>query len=526
MHDVNEAARPLIIGGGLAGLVAAVRLAQRGLRPLLLEAHDQLGGRLRSEPAVTLTHHGRDWRFPQEHGVHGLWQPYVNLKAFLAELDIAPNYVPAQEETWILGEPGGVRRAKIGRAIRASFIPAPFHYLQLFLKPSFIRLLGLYDWLSLWRVSGSLFAAMSIDPLAERQPLHGLSLADLTDGWTPRLRAMFAGLARNALAAEPEDVPAAGFIAFLRFYTLLRRDAWGFSFLPAGGGEAICQPLAARLRDLGGEIVTGAPALRLERRGLEGRGGGDGWLVTTTTADNQTAQYAARDLILAVDAPAAQLLLQNSPDTAALAAGYFPPGVATAVIRLWYGRRPDSRTSESGMFSGQFAVHNFFWLHQLQDAYRTWSEATGGSAVEMHIYGPPALLAQPDAALLAQAIADANRAFPELRHSRLHAHLQRNPPTHTLFGLGPAADNIPIQTGLPGLYICGDWVYDPLPPLYLERAAATAMLAANHILQDRGCEPFPLQPYPPPEPFAGWLAGRWRGLRQWRKRAGGRRRQT
>jgi carotenoid phi-ring synthase / carotenoid chi-ring synthase len=511
--------RPIVIGGGLAGLTTAVRLAQRGLRPLLLEAHDQVGGRLRNEPPLTFAHDGREWTFPQEHGVHGFWQPYVNLKALLAEHDLVPRYVPAQEETWILGEHNGVRRVKIGRAIRASFIPAPFHYLQLFLKPSFMRILSLYDWLSLWRVSGSLFMAMSIDPLTEQQPLHGLSLADLTAGWTPRLRAMFAGLARNALAAEPENIPAAGFIAFLRFYTLLRRDAWGFDFLPAGGGEAVCQPLAAQIRALGGQIALNYSARCLQRQPGTAANPDGGWLVIGQGADGERLTHAAGDIVLAVDAPAAQRLLQHSPDTGELAAGYFPPGVATAVVRLWYDRQPHARVSESGMFSGQFIVHNFFWLHQLQDAYREWSEATGGAAVEMHIYGPPDLLAQPDAALLAQAISDANRAFPELRDRRLYAQLQRNPPTHTLFALGAAEQNIPIKTAQSGLYVCGDWVYDPIPPLYLERAAATGMIAANHILRSHGREPFPLLPYPQPEPFAGWLARRWGGLRQWRKTA-------
>ena len=511
-------ARPIVVGAGLSGLVAALRLAQRGLQPILLEADSRVGGRLGNETAVTFTHQGRDWTFPQEHGVHGLWQSYVNLKGLLTELDLAPRYIPAHDETWILGEQDRVRRVKIGRHIRTSFIPAPFHYLRLFLKPSFLAVLNIHDWASLFRVSGALFAAMSIDPLAEQKALHGLSLADLTAGWSPHMRALFTGLARNALAAEAEEIPAAGFIAFLRFYTLLRRDAWGFDFLPAGGGEAICQPLAERLQALGGQIVLNCRVAQLDRiKPTDGVGNG-GWLVTAVTNEGDPITHTSRDLVLALDAPAAQRLLQDSPDTAVVAAtSYFPPGVATAIVRLWYAGQPQARVSESGMFSGQFVVHNFFWLHQLQEAYRAWAAATGGSAVEMHIYGSPDLLAQSDAALLATAIADANRAFPELRQQRLHAHLQRNPPTHTLFALGTAEQNIAVKTAWPGLYVCGDWVYDPIPALYLERATTTAMIAANHILVSRGYEPFGVQPHPAPEPFAGWVARRWYGLRRWYK---------
>src|ERR1700722_8005087 len=39
-----------IIGGGLAGLTAAISCAERGAPVSLLEAHEQLGGRARSTP--------------------------------------------------------------------------------------------------------------------------------------------------------------------------------------------------------------------------------------------------------------------------------------------------------------------------------------------------------------------------------------------------------------------------------------------------------------------------------------------
>ena len=60
---------------------------------------------------------------------------------------------------------------------------------------------------------------------------------------------------------------------------------------------------------------------------------------------------------------------------------------------------------EAGIFSGEVVIDNYFWLHRLQDQYLRWSKATGGSAIEVHIYGPPELLAEPDALLLARAAA-------------------------------------------------------------------------------------------------------------------------
>lgn len=515
------ATSPLIIGGGIAGLMAAVHLAERGLKPLLLEADPVwLGGRLKGGPAVEIEHQGQTWRFPGEHGVHGIWSPYRNFQAALARHDMRPVFVPAREETWIFGRGRLIRKAAIGSAIRHSLVPAPFHYLHLFLRPRFLNILTLRDLAAMFRVFGGLISAMAIDPIAEHKSLAGLSLADFTAGWSPTLRSFFAGLVRSALAAHPKDVPASGFIAFLRFYTLLRRDAWAFSYLPGSGGECVSEPLAGVARRLGSEIRQGAKVVTLEQgrnemKHQESRlqsgllNGHQGWQIVYE-ADGQTRMLEAQHVILAVDAPAAKTLLQASPATAEAAGKLrFPTGVPTAIIRLWFKVKPKPM-AEAGIYTGDFVMDNFFWLDRLQTAYAEWSRATGGSALEMHIYGPPDLLAQPDASLLARVLIDTYRVFPELRGSLLHSVLLRNEATHTLFSVGEPGQHLGIETPWPGLFACGDWVYHPAPALYLERATTTGIAAANAVLSSLGLEGWPILPHPQPE----WLAGKMeRGLR-------------
>ena len=518
---------PLIIGGGMAGLIAAVHLAERGLKPLVLEANpDWIGGRLKDGPVVEIEHQGTVWRFPGEHGVHGIWSPYRNFQAALARHNIRPMLVPAREETWILGRGKTVRKAAIGSAIRYSEFPAPFHYLRLFIRPRFLNILTLRDIASMFRVFASLLSAMSIDPLAEQKSLQGMSLADFTAGWSPVLQSLFAGLARNALAAHPVDVPASGFIAFLRFYTLLRRDAWAFSYLPGTGGQCVVEPLARVVRGLGSDIRLGAKVTHLARIGIETDGKeklagaldtpgrpaeGQGRWQVTCQVGGETRLLEAHSVILALDAPAAATLLATSTATAEAAAGLrFPAGVPTAIIRLWFKTKPRP-VAEAGIFSGDFVMDNFFWLHRLQPAYMDWSRETGGSALEVHIYGPPALLAQPDASLLAQVLLDTYRAFPELRGHLLHRVILRNEATHTLFSVGGPGEHLGIETLWPGLFACGDWVYHTSPALYLERATVTGIAAANAVLAGLNMEPWPVLPAPEPE----WLAGKMeKGLRR------------
>lgn len=490
-----DTSRVIVVGAGIAGLTAALHLAERGLRPLVLEADERCGGRLKGGPQVVLNHAGQTWRFGTEHGVHGIWSPYRNLQAMWARHGIRPVLVPARGEEWVLGAGRIIRRAEVGRAIRESWVPAPFHYLGLFARPRFLAMVTLPDIFAMAAVLATLLAALSIDPLAEEQPLAGMTLKDFCRGWTPTLVAFFAGLARNALPDNPRDMPASGFVAFLRFYTLLRRDAWAFSYLPTNGGASVIEPMASVLSAQGGQVITRACVMQLDHQP-------NGWRVTwQQNGESHSAQ--AEHVILAMDAPSVEALLRANPDTSEVAARLrLPAGRRTATVRLWFDRAPRPPRSEAGILTGDFTLHNFFWLSRIYDEYIRWSRSTGGSALEAHIYGPPQLIAEPDASLLARAIVDVNRAWPGLKRHLIHSVLARNDATHTLFQVGLPDEHLGVVTPWPRLFCCGDWVRDRSPAMFLERACVTGVKAANAVLTELGLEAWPLLPYPQPEPLA------------------------
>ena len=445
--------RPVIIGGGIAGLSAALHLAERGLCPIILEADPQfIGGRLAGKGDIEVN----GWKFPIEHGVHGIWSPYRNLQAMLARHNLRPVFVPAQEELWIFREMGVVRSAPVGSAIRHSWFPAPLHYLQLFLNPRFLLAIDIRDWLRLLHVWSVLIMAVGIDPFGEDQPMEGMMLGEAIRKWSPALRGFFTGLARNGLSTHADEIPLAGFLAFLRFYTILRRDAWVFSYLPNDGGTDICLPLSERIHNFGGEIKLGVKVVRVEKEG-------DGWKIWAEE-NGRRVRYDSDHVILATDSPAAAQLIKESFPVEGSSLT-FPRGLSNAVIRVWFDRQPKPGP-EAGIFTGDFILHNFFWLDRIYAPYRLWSKATGGSAIEAHIYGPPEVLDQPDALLLTNAIMDIYQAYPELRGHLVSQHLQRNPATHTLPSLGPRGTHLGVETPWEGLYCAGDWVRDPIPAFF------------------------------------------------------------
>ena len=487
----------IIIGGGVAGMTAALHLAERGLKPLILEADERIGGRLSGKEDILIN----EWSFPNEHGVHGIWSSYLNLKSMLSRHEILPELISAKEEQWIYRAGNFVGRAPIGSTIRHSLIPAPFHYLQLFLLPQFLWMLDIRDWASLLSIWSTLVMAIGIDPFVEDQPLQDLTFGKELKRWGPAMRSLFFGLTRNGLSTDPDQVPLSGFLAFLRFYTLMRRDAWAFNYLPNGGGE-VCESLSGRIIQLGGEIRLKSRVRRVEKA--------DEW-TAYIQHDGLEESVNAPFIILASDSPAAESIIKNSFPSGAVSSGamgpspyFFPHGLAHAVIRLWFDKEP-RKHPEAGIFSGDFIMHNFFWLDKIYKSYHKWHEETGGSCIEVHVYGPAEVLKKSDAILLTTVLTDFYRAFPELKGHLIKPHIQRNAATHTLPALGARGTHLGIETPWENLFCAGDWVRHDTPAFFLERACVTGMEAANCVLRARGLNGFDLQGYPPPEPLAAWI---------------------
>ena len=561
----DSAAEVVVIGAGLAGLTAAVHLAERGVPVRLLETdHLYAGGRVwggRPHPpprpvghpsplspawgrgegggagvggeaygAVTISHRGVTRTFYPEHGIHGLWNNYQNLRAMLERFRIAPNIVLAKEQAWMHAEGERVQWSEVGSIITSATFPPPLHYLELFGHHRFLAMIGLRDWLSLPWVWRSLLLAVALDPFARLIPLEGQALDDFFRGWSPRLRAMFSGLARSGLASTPEKISLAAFIAAMRFYTVLRRDSLRFAYFASDPGMELINPLVRRLCEHGGELLLGHAAETLTPHpGLSAtpppspngtarreRGEGKGWGVRVETRRGARTIHASH-VILAADAPAARRLLCESDATHAIADRLtWPEGLPNATVRVWLDKQPRDGP-EGGIFTGDFSVDNFFWLDRFQREYGEWSAATGGSAIEMHLYRSEKFFDQPDAVILAHALTDLYRAYPELRGHALHQTLQRNAAVHSRLIVDSADRWLGVETPWPNLFACGDWVRGPWPALFLERACVSGLEAANAVLRALDQEPFPLADYDPPEWFAGKIQAWMLGGRAWLK---------
>jgi phytoene dehydrogenase-like protein len=239
----------VVIGAGPNGLAAAIVLAQAGLKVVIHEAADTIGGGVRSAELtlpgfvhdVCSTIHVMAKASPYlrtlplaEHGLE-----WVSPAASLAH--------PLDDGTCITLEPSlddtAVQLAPDADAYRGLIGPV-------------VR-----DWPRLER--------SVLGPL--RPPAHPLTTARF--GWNAlrssaavagrfkgtRARALFAGLAAHAILPL-EQAPSAGVAMALG--ALAHRSGW---VLARGGAQQLSNALGAHFRSLGGEIVTNARVMTIDR---------------------------------------------------------------------------------------------------------------------------------------------------------------------------------------------------------------------------------------------------------------------
>ncbi|ROT26279.1 FAD-dependent oxidoreductase [Micromonospora sp. HM5-17] len=463
----------LVVGGGVAGVCAAVVLAERGVPVTVLEGRSTLGGRLNTR-AVTLTDGSIQ---PVDHGFHAFFRQYHNLRAVLRRIDPAldllrpvPGY-PVLHRDWPAEDFGRLPAA------------APWNLLALLLRSPSIRLRDLR------RMDGrAALPLLAYHPERTYAELDGVTAAELLDALRlpDRARAMLFEVFSHSFFNHEAELSAAELVANFHFYFLGNAEGLAFDAPTADYESAIWRPLAGYLRRRGAEIRCGRTAASVAPEG-------GGWRVETGSG----ADHRARYLVLAVDPPALASLVRASPRLAAAApvlarrvarSGTGPP---YAVARYWLAGDVAARRPVFSGVSRQPTLDSVTLYHRLETAARCWAGRTGGAVLELHAYACPEGVPGPELAERMRAeLAGLWPEVAELPVRDLHARVERQAPA---FRPGDHADRPGVATDADGLWLAGDGIGTEVPSALLERAAVTGIQAANHILRRIGAAPEPVR---------------------------------
>jgi isorenieratene synthase len=475
----------VVIGGGIAGVSAAVVLAERGLPVVVAEAADRLGGRLGAHPH-TLPDGTRQW---VDHGFHGFFRQYYNWRRILRR--IAP-------ETALLHPLGSYP------VISARWPDEEFDRLPPAPPVSLVALTYRSPSLRLRDLARSNLALglnlLRFDPDRTYAQLDMMSAEEFlaTLRLPPRTRTMLFNVFAHSFFDDARTMSAAELVAMFHFYFLGNPEGLGMDAPHADYQHAIWAPLGHYLEQRSAQIETGTRVTHLDREPA------GSWRVHTGAG----AVLTADEVILATDASTTAQILAASPAATAadprLAAVAAEPrtGPPYAVARYWLDGDVAASRAQFTSVADPGLLDSVTLYHRLETGARQWHERTGGSVVELHAYAGPAGVSA--AALGAEMLAELRALWPETTRLR---------PVDQHYKVGADAAGFPVgahgvtpgvSTRVPGLMLAGDWVATPFPSALMERSAATGILAANTILAARGYVTESLWSVPP----RGMLAGR------------------
>ena len=229
-------------------MTAALELAARGLGVTLVERGPELGGKLGGWPVQALGE-----TFPQEHGFHGFFAQYYNLRAVMAAAGVADDDLVAAADYPVLY----ARRPP--EHFRRTTSVFPLNLLAIVRQSESLRLAA-------FRADGpGVWELMRYDPertFARFDDVDFLTFARTERINRPMVETVLAPFGKTTLN-RLERLSAAEAIRFFHFYLLGNPEGLGFQWTRRDAMTAVVDPLRRRLEALGVTVRTGVGAHRL-----------------------------------------------------------------------------------------------------------------------------------------------------------------------------------------------------------------------------------------------------------------------
>ena len=472
---MNLATQPpfdvVVIGAGVAGLSAAVRLTRRGRRVCVLEARARLGGRATAFP-------DRETGELVDNGQHVLLGCYTDTFEFLRDVGAGDNVRLQPQLAVTMIDRAGRRTRFAGQAL-----PPPFHLLA-----------GILDWDALsWRDRLSVLgmttplkhARLELQPGATRKAASPGETVEhwlIRNGQTPRLREMlWDPLALAALNQPPTQAAAPVFARVLAemFGSDPRAAAIALPTRPLHLMYA--EPAREFIERHGGTVRTGVTAqVLLHGDAVEAVQVGDERLSASRVIS--AVPWFAFGELFAGEPPALREVIDRARRMASS---------PIVTVNLWFDRavldepfiglpgRVMQWVFDKSLVFGRNRAEGASPSHAEARADHSRAEA-GDDATHLSLVssGAASILALSNEDLIRMAHDELLDALPASRAARLvRATVVREP--RATFSLAPGQPaRPPAETGITGLFLAGDWIDTGLPAT-IESAARSGHRAAE-----------------------------------------------
>ncbi|MCC5614260.1 FAD-dependent oxidoreductase [Nostoc sp. CHAB 5836] len=245
--NLSKQKKVVVVGGGLAGLACAYELSKRGFIVTLLERSPNLGGKIASWKVKV----GNE-EFMMEHGFHGFFPQYYNLKKLFEEINISNNFRSLERYSLLFCNDD--YNPEVFRPNTSVF---PWNIVDLAISsPNRLRWginLAKYKHLQVFR------AITSFQLNKTYQEFDNIAVAEWTKEDFPKglYDLYFLPFAKSSLNA-PDKLSTAELLQFFHFYFFGNPEGLAFDGTKYDMGTSIVQPMAEAIEGNGGKIVTEA----------------------------------------------------------------------------------------------------------------------------------------------------------------------------------------------------------------------------------------------------------------------------
>jgi isorenieratene synthase len=448
-----------IIGGGLAGVSAAIFLAEKGFSVKIFEKETYLGGKVGS----WLVKFNDGFLTNVEHGFHAFFRQYYNLRNLLRKIDAFKYLIPIDDYLILTKDYGNFGFKNLDTVPVLNILSMAktgiYSYKDAMLNPGFRKMISL----------------LTYNREKTFAKFDNVSFKDFADDvkLPPEMQLMFTTFSR-AFFAEPQYISMAELIKSFHSYFLSNDLGLLYDVLNDDFEDTLWRPAKNYLCRYKSEISLDSKITSFKKVG-------DQFIINDEGFD-----YA----IIASDVRGTKNIIKNSDYFKTEHPNFFSQITGLkqsqrySVLRIWIDK--DLRQGVPFfIFTDALKILDSVTIyHRMEKSSKHWVNKNGGGIFELHSYAVPNDF--PEAEVRNQFLKEFEEYFPEIKGYKIKYEYLQIKDDFTAFHTNLYKTRPTVKTEVENLFLAGDWVKLENPAMLMEAATTSALYAANSIFNKEG----------------------------------------